>query len=542
MMTNENGIPEYALQPARAPKLIGAEAIYHTEKMIYPAEKKQMLYQFEEDVLVPDTKADMREILFMDAVCDVLPTEKKVLPKTDDLMNLTGVVSVQTVYSPDGEEKMPVSISSKIPYKYQWSLNPKEPGEGVFSCEIKSIEHMIINERKFRVKVTLLFHAQLYGQKEFTFFDGLKDESLEMKSEEMQLTCLAVVKRDEISIDEHFHVREMERTPEHILKQCFVITENYRQVTTEKVVINGFIFVNLLYTAKGDHEKPSSLCQHHQRIEFTQFIPIEKEQRGKKWCAVKPSFTARNLMVTVDKHDEEHESASFHIKGDIETRVELYEARKQDMVVDAYHREKQFSCQYHRNTFLNVGESAISEISAREVISLPEKSKAVEAVYCSSRLIAYDGAAEKGKYYLKGDVLSTCLWKDGENNYHTIKEVSTFHTGVDMEKMEKDTVAECRPVLKSCSISLINEKQLELNYTLLLCCDSYEEKEIILLDAPGFIEGIREKEYPMAVVTMQEGECLWDLAKRYRTTEERIKEINRLDMQPVPGQKLLMVK
>ena len=31
-MTYENDIPEYALQPARAPKTIEAEAIYNTEK------------------------------------------------------------------------------------------------------------------------------------------------------------------------------------------------------------------------------------------------------------------------------------------------------------------------------------------------------------------------------------------------------------------------------------------------------------------------------------------------------------------------------
>ena len=38
-MTYENDIPEYALQPARAPKTIEAEAIYNTEKIVYPAER-----------------------------------------------------------------------------------------------------------------------------------------------------------------------------------------------------------------------------------------------------------------------------------------------------------------------------------------------------------------------------------------------------------------------------------------------------------------------------------------------------------------------
>ena len=47
-MTYENDIPEYALQPARAPKTIEAEAIYNTEKIVYPAEEQTVSYQFED--------------------------------------------------------------------------------------------------------------------------------------------------------------------------------------------------------------------------------------------------------------------------------------------------------------------------------------------------------------------------------------------------------------------------------------------------------------------------------------------------------------
>lgn len=138
-MTYENDIPEYALQPARAPKVIPAEAIYNTQKMIYPAEAQTVTYQFEEDILVPDTKPDMREILLMDAGADIMPAEKKVSPKTDDLLNLTGTITIQTIYDSEEDEKEPISITSKVPYKYQWSLNPMDQAEGVFDCRVKNL-------------------------------------------------------------------------------------------------------------------------------------------------------------------------------------------------------------------------------------------------------------------------------------------------------------------------------------------------------------------------------------------------------------------
>ena len=281
-MTYENDIPEYALQPARAPKVIEAEAICDTERITYPAEEQTVVYQFEEDILVPDTKPDMREILLMDASADILPAEKRVSPKTDDLLNITGVITLQTIYNSESEDREPVSITSKVPYKYQWSLNPMEQAEGVFEPGVRNVEYMIVNERKFRVKITLEFTARLFCEKEMQFFEGLKDEPLQMKRESAAMTCLALVKKDEVSVDETFSAKEPGLRPKYILKQDFSVMENYRQITTEKVVINGFVFCSLLYSAEaaGEEEGRTAICQHNQRIEFTQFVPLEKENRG----------------------------------------------------------------------------------------------------------------------------------------------------------------------------------------------------------------------------------------------------------------------
>ena len=151
--------------------------------------------------------------------------------------------------------------------------------EGVFGCQVKNLDYMIVNERKFRVKITLEFTGQLFCQREFQFFDGLKDESLETKRTQVSMTCLELTKKDEVTIDETFKGKDSSLRPEYILKQDFAITENYRQVTTEKVVINGFIFCSLLYCAQSEEEGSGSvICQHNQRIEFTQFVAIDKEQ------------------------------------------------------------------------------------------------------------------------------------------------------------------------------------------------------------------------------------------------------------------------
>ena len=368
-MTYENDIPEYALQPARAPKVIEAEAICDTERITYPAEEQTVVYQFEEDILVPDTKPDMREILLMDASADILPAEKRVSPKTDDLLNITGVITLQTIYNSESEDREPVSITSKVPYKYQWSLNPMEQAEGVFEPGVRNVEYMIVNERKFRVKITLEFTARLFCEKEMQFFEGLKDEPLQMKRESAAMTCLALVKKDEVSVDETFSAKEPGLRPKYILKQDFSVMENYRQITTEKVVINGFVFCSLLYSAEaaGEEEGRTAICQHNQRIEFTQFVPLEKENRGKNWSSVRTFFNSRDLTVSIEQDEEDGEDVRFRIKGSVQARVELYERRERTVITDAYAGD-------HRTA--GGSESGRSRILQRKSAGIPVRMRA----------------------------------------------------------------------------------------------------------------------------------------------------------------------
>ena len=254
-MTYEKEIPAYAMQPARAPRVIPGSAVYHRSHIAIPLERQRVTYQFEEDILVPDIKDDMTEILLMEADCDLLPVEKKLVPETDDLLNFTGTITVQTLYRPDKEAGLPVAITSKIPYKYQWNLHCTSSAEGYFGCRIKDLEYLIVNERKFRVKITLEFTGCLYEQRELSFFESLEDEPLEMKTEDVSLNCLSARIHEETAIDTKLDLGELKEQPLQILWQHYAITENYRQITSEKIVLNGFVYVDLLYLGRAEEQE-----------------------------------------------------------------------------------------------------------------------------------------------------------------------------------------------------------------------------------------------------------------------------------------------
>lgn len=537
-MTHEKEIPAYAMQPARAPQIAPCKAVYHKAHMTVPLERQTITYQFEEDILVPDIKDDMAEILLMEADCDLMPAEKNLLPKTDDLLNFTGTVTVQTLYRTDKDTSLPVSITSKVPYKYQWNLHCTSPAEGHFRCSVRDLEHMIINERKFRIKVTLEFSGCLYEGKELSFFEALEGESLEMKTRETGLHCLAAIIKEETDVETRLESIELKTRPGDILWQHYTVTENYRQVTTEKIVLNGFVYVDLLYVTLNE-EGENSLCHRNERVEFTQFMPLGKELKGKKWSLVKAEFQGQDLHTVVENQEEG--SYCFRLKGSIRSCVSLYEEQSQEMVIDAYHLEKDFTCKFQRQRQRNAAFTVGTEVLVRDVVHLPDGSKAETAVCCRCRPVHWKVQLEKNRMILSGSLQSVSLWKDNEH-FHTAKCRHEFLQSIEAEGLEPDMHMDLEVFVRDCRLTFLNERQMELACNLMVIGDGYSEKELVLLEEPAFVEGRPQHSSAMVITSSASGESLWDLAKRHWTTCQRIQQVNRLDGEPAAGQKLLILK
>ncbi|MBR5315535.1 MAG: DUF3794 domain-containing protein [Firmicutes bacterium] len=484
----------------------------------------------------------MGEILYVEGTCSVIPMEKKVASKTDEDVSLSGSISLQILYLEEGKEKNPVPMNAKLTYKYTWSLGITEQVDIYFSCRIKSLEYLIVNERKLRVKISLEFTAQVFCLQEMYFFTGLKDDSLELKKKEIPLSYLSLVKREQVTIDESFECKDSGITPAQICKNSFTIVENYRQVTTEKIVINGFLFVHLIYMGNGDELGEVSLCNCEERLEFTQFIPLEKSQRGKKWSGVRTVFSSNDLQVVIKEDSEGQGCPVFHVEGNIYTRVELYEEQMAPLIVDAYHKEKGFSCQYEDCSMTHMGQSAVSEVTFRELVHLPEGSSAESGVCCTTTLKEENYRVEKGKVQIEGAVQSNCVWKDRLGYFHGIAIQSNFQTSVDLDGLEREMEVRCRCQIKSSWITVINEKQLEVHYTILFSCESYEDRAFTLMTEPFYLDDIVEKTYPLIIVNVQRGESTWDLAKRYRVSEDQLRRINHLEQDPKAGDKLILMK
>ena len=108
-MTYEKDIPDFAMVPAREieEKVIvpvGGSAVYKPVQVTNITEKPKTVITIEEDILVPDTKPDLREILLIDGSVRLASREIDRINKADDYIGLSGEVELQTLYVPENRQ------------------------------------------------------------------------------------------------------------------------------------------------------------------------------------------------------------------------------------------------------------------------------------------------------------------------------------------------------------------------------------------------------------------------------------------------------
>ena len=542
-MTYEKEIPDYAMVPAREieEKIIvpvAKGAIYSPVQVTNITEKPRTIITIEEDILVPDTKPDLREILLIDGKVRLTSREIDQLGKTDDHISLAGEIELQTLYLPENQTVSGpvIPVQSRVPFKEQWHTGLTPGATLTVSCRVEKIDYMVINERKYRVKIALEVKARECADCKVDVFEGITGEEIQVLREKVEITCIALRKKDTLAISETLEIKEDEPF-ESILKQDISVVENYRQLTGEKLVVSGFIFVNLLYTVSG-----GSIRQARERVEFTQFIPVSGGSGSDVW------FDGSGLRVKIVTDEEAGEV--MKLEGEIITHVEITRCQEKEIIVDGYHREKDFICDFsQRESRVTVGTTA-AETTVREIVSPEPGYGDVEKIlYTTGEIASAESRCEQGKVVTEGRLMVKliCLSrasKDAEPQIFSLRQEVPFRAAASAAQLEGDEIISDKIYIRDLWAEKINNKQIEVNAALVCSSELMRQVPFKVLVNPAFEQKtVKERPVPMVVYISRSGDSLWSVAKKFKTTTEAITQLNQLDEGGLePGRKLLILR
>ncbi len=499
----------------------------------------------EEDILVPDVKPDLLSVLTMDAAVKISEKEIQTGQSGEETLSADGEVVLQTVYLPEkaAENEPLVTIRSSVPFKADWTVNAEPYSTMSIQPQVEKVDYTVINERKFRAKVTIALNMKEYKDMELEIFEGIRGESVQILKEDVTVTDIAAGKRDIIDITETLPIKDTGAVPEKILKYDINIAENHRQITGEKAVINASAACSVLYLARVETEEQTELVPklYQGSCEFTQFIPLEATE---DCSGSRVSFEEKDLKIRIA--DENEAQAGFVMEGSVITSIDVCKNVTKSMVADIYHREKEITYDMAKIRSRVLKGSGMTDINVRETVISPE-AEISDVIYLSGKIRNLSAAPEKGRAVVEGTltVKLLCMPEAKTDKPFSVSKDLPFRETIDIAGAEEEMEINVAGAVRELRFDMINGKQIEIRGSISASAEVMETKELKLMKNLCLLETEQpDKKGPaMVLYITQKGDCLWDIAKKYRTTVERIRAINEVEADSLEaGKKLLVVR
>jgi len=493
-------------------------------------------FYLDEDFNVPDTRRDVQRIILSEGKVQI-----EELKCVENYLRVNGKLLFHVLYVTDEGETKITSLEGRIPFE-EMVYTDGETMEHVFMKEASAdLTVNIIHSRKLNLKAVIDLKIGSDGQKEMELFTDISDDAkLYKRYEEHPVLKLFTIKKDTYRIKEEVALSGTKETIGTILWSKVNSRKLDTRISPDEILLQGELQFFCFY---------ESIDGKTDWIEQT--IPYQ----GKITCyGVRDSMyhqiypQMKDVMVDI-RMDEDGEMRLFGVETTLEVRIIVYEEEKIQVLSDMYALDRKYEIQWQEKELETLLMQNHSKCKVTERLSLPEiKDDILQICHSSAAVqinevqvvkngIQTEGILHVNFLYVKpDDVVPFDVWQG----------MVPFSCLVECNEICPDVNYELLGTVEQLSIGLLGNDEIEVKAVLAI--RSFMKKPLDIRDMQqiaGKAVDDKEQEKMPGVIgyIVKEGDKLWDLAKKYNTTEESICEMNQFDKTELKtGQKILIFR
>ena len=493
-------------------------------------------FQQDEDYNVPDAKEDVGSVI-----------EGTVFVKTEDMkltenyLKISGKAQFRILYMTASVDPQPAVREGKLPFEEMvYGENPGE--EEYFLRDLRTEFNVsMVHSRKLGLHLLIEFEI---GREKIISQDLTEEVESEVpvykRMKKFHLLRLAATKKDTYRVKEEI---TLPGTKESI-SQILLSEVNSRKMEirpgTDEVTVRGELQVFCMY-----------LSEDQKADWVSQMIPYE----GKILCDglteemfYSVEHSLEDPLIDI-RMDEDGEMRVLGIEGTLMLRMAFYEEQEVEVLDDFYSLKEQCILERTESKFEELLMQNQSKCKITERLSLPElKEDVLQIMNSRGELqvehtentadgIKIEGILHLSFLYLRGDDMRP---------YGSWQGMIPFQHVIECQEISENVQCSMSHHVEQIQVTMAGSEAVEVRAVLVF--DAFLRRPVLLHS----INAVREEPLNLEEVEkgpgiighiVQQGEDLWQLAKRYMTTVEGIMEVNGLDNENVKiGDKLLIFK
>lgn len=489
------------------------------------SQKNETVY-VDSDVIIPDAKPDIINSIHTNG--SVCLYKKELL---DGKVRIDGSVICYIMYVAEGEREEVRGLNTSIDFTQVIDIPEVEGGMDLeLEMNLKNIECKILNGRKVNIKAGLEIQACVYANQELEVIKEIKCPQ-NIQTLEQKTTINSLVGRGETKTyaKETLVIDQMDKFAE-ILNVEVRLSHQDQKISYRKVLAKADINITILYlTEEGKINSVQGT------IPVMGFIDIQ-EVTETNLCDVK--YTIKNIMIKPNEA-EEH---SIYVEAEVEMTCHAYETKEIRLIRDVYSPECDLSFSQRQVTTMSEMQKMVHNYNMREQLLASELTgKKLFQIEAKNKLSRVSITNEVALY--EGEILLDVLFL-AEGSH--VMENKCYH-------MPYEYKAKAIGVMNHCSC----QTQIDMtNDNFVLMPDGNLEVKIDInfityvskMVEVNLIDDMEEKEtrsmlsHSLIIYFVKEGDTVWQIAKKFKSTIEDITRINELEdaNKIVPGQRLLI--
>lgn len=470
-----------------------------------------------QEVKLPDTMPDVGKVL--GAWGQVLLRGKE---WRGSGMSVSGGVMAWVLYLPEDEAE-PRSVETWIPFAIRWDF-PHTDRDGAILAEalLKSIDARCVSARKLMVRSVVSIAGCALEPIEAELFapDNIpEDVYLLSRTYPMKIPREAGEKT--FQMDEELLLPANCQNPTRLLRFAMNPEITDQKLMADKVVFRGVAHIQALCKCED-----GMLKSCHLEIPFSQYSDLEREYDPNAVARVVPSVTNLDMEL--------QENGMLRIKAGLVGQYVIYEQKQIEVVQDAYSP--------HRPVKLHTTQLQIPSVleQKQEVLRVEQLLEGAAGepvdVFCVMEQPKLDRRGEGVDMELPGAFQA--LFYDAEGNLAGGSVRWTQQQRVELPE-NAGLTATCRIV--GLPQGNAGSEGLRIGMDMSLDTTATAESGMDMVTGLELGEATTAPmDGPSLILRRVGEESLWDMAKRYGSTEDAIRKANGLTEEPTPGQILII--
>ena len=474
------------------------------------------------DMLIPDTMPDAIKIINVNVNPYIISKEC-----SKDKLKITGKLNCYVMYKSSEEISMYRGINTTFTYSSVLNINGITDLSYINICpNIKSVIYSLPNERKIAIKAELQYNVISRNKCDIKLLNNFrKEDQMESNLIKQNINVFNLINSDNISSSEEILLQEENKDVFEILEVKSIIENTEYKQSFNKIMTKGDIVIDIMYMSK-DKETIKNMKSV---VTFSGMVELENLNDNSK---LDLSYILKDLNLRLNEE-------SITVEYEVDCRCIMYENIEIEYIDDFYSQSADISYDKKDEKVIRQISENIKNIDIKESINnfMTENFKVINYIPdCSDitvkqneNILTLDGNLKISM------VIMNLETKELENK--TIQIMVNDKIDINSNTNAITNISANNINIEANGFNLEIKCKLKVEMVYEEICNIHTIENIKDLETKVNLNSIN-------IYMVKEGDTLWSIAKKYKTTVQNIVKTNNIDLGIIlnSGQKLLVIR